>query len=403
MPTIAYLINAYPKVSHSFIRTEILALERQRLEIKRIAIRGWNEEPYDAIDGVEQEKTSYVLQGGLLAVGLAAVGTALTHPIRFLKALAKAWRLSRSPAQGLALYLVYLAEACLVARWLKRDRIGHVHAHFGTNATTVALLAGIIAGTSYSFTVHGPEEFDKPYQLRLREKIEAAAFVVAITSFCRSQLFRFAGVEDWDKVRIVHCAIDPRFAESEGDHPLSTDTIVCVGRLCEQKGQIVLVQALAKLKERGVRARLVLVGDGEMRGAIEAMVARLGLVGQVEFTGALGPDQVLTHLRQARAFVLPSFAEGLPVAIMEAMAVRRPVISTTIAGIPELVRSGQDGLLVPPSDVGALADAIEQVLSADDGDILAHGADSARRIRERHSSDAEATKLGGLFNEFARA
>lgn len=398
-PSIAYLVNIYPGFSHSFIRTEILALERQGVSVRRFAIRGWREVPQDEVDAAEQAKTRYVLAGGLASIALAAIGTALTRPLRFCRALAAGWRLSRSPAQGLPLYLVYLAEACLLARWLRQEGIEHVHAHFGTNATTVALLAGIIGGTSFSFTVHGPEEFDKPYQLRMPEKIAAAAFVVAITSFCRSQLYRYAALRNWPKIRIVHCAIDPRFAGAEDSGPLSPDTIVCVGRLCEQKGQVILLRAVAELKRRGKPVRLILIGDGDMRGEIEGEIAQLGLGGEVELTGALGPDQVLAHLRQGRAFVLPSFAEGLPVAIMEAMALHRPVVSTRIAGISELVREGSDGLLVPPSDTAALADAIEQVLTADDEVIRERGKAAAARVRERHSADIEAAKLASLFRE----
>ena len=395
---IAYLINQYPKVSHSFIRTEILELERQGLLVDRIAMRGWDHDVVDPLDAQERERTRYVLRRGGAPLLGAIIKTALTRPGHFLAALVAAWRLSRGGERGLLYHLIYLAEACIVLQWLAKTGAGHVHAHFGSNAATVALLVRTLGGPPYSFTVHGPEEFDKPLQLKLREKVRGAAFVVGITSFCRSQLYRWADPRDWDKVEVVGCAIDPRFATVAPPLPLAPHRLVCIGRLCEQKGQLLLVEAIAAIKRRGIEVELVLAGDGEMRPDVERAIASAGLQDCVTITGWIGAEEVQRQLEEARALVLPSFGEGLPVVIMEAMARHRPVLTTYIAGIPELVRDGIEGMLIPAGDVDALASAMERLLALDDDTTAKIGAAAAARVRERHSASTEAAKLVRLFS-----
>lgn len=401
--SVAYLINQYPKVSHSFIRTEIRALEEQGVTVERFAVRGWDAEIVDPLDREERERTRYLLRDGAMPLAGATLGALLRRPGRFLSTLAAAWRLSRGAERGFLYHLIYLAEACLMLRWLTRSGAAtHVHAHFGSNAVLVALFVRMLGGPPYSFTVHGPEEFDKPLQWKLTEKIARAAFVVAITSFCRSQLFRWADAGDWGKIAIVHCAIDPRFVAARTTPAPANDTLVCVGRLCEQKGQLLLVEAVAALHARGVRVRLVLAGDGEMRPAVERAIAAAGIGAQVTIAGWVNADQITEMLQDARALVLPSFAEGLPVAIMEAMARERPVLSTYIAGIPELVRDGVDGVLIPAGDVQALSGAIARLLAATPDEIAAIGASARARVLERHDSHTEAAKLAALFAGVAR-
>jgi glycosyltransferase involved in cell wall biosynthesis len=273
----------------------------------------------------------------------------------------------------------------------------HLHAHFGTNATEVAMLVHALGGPPYSFTVHGPEEFDKPEFLGLNEKIRRAAFVVAISSYGRSQLFRWAAYSSWPKIEVVHCGLEVGFAK--GDEPDVPDVrrIVCVGRICEQKGQLLLVEAARVLARKGVSLEVVLVGDGELRAEVEASAQRSGLHAAVRVTGWLSGDAVRAQILSARALVLPSFAEGLPVAIMEAMALRRPVITTTVAGIPELVRAGQHGWLCAPGDVAALTDAIEECLATPIDTLRRMGVAARERVLERHDVDKAARKLAGLF------
>ena len=207
--------------------------------------------------------------------------------------------------------------------------------------------------------MHGPEEFDKPELLWLGEKIRRSAFVVAVSSFGRSQLFRWAAYADWPKVQVVHCGIDPGFHAVPPRPIPAAPRLVCVGRLCEQKGQMLLVRAVQAVVAKGILVHLVLAGDGEMRGAIEQLIDASGLREHITITGWINGDQVREEILAARAMVLPSFAEGLPVVVMEAMALRRPVLSTYIAGIPELVIADENGWLFPAGDVAALAEALE--------------------------------------------
>ena len=394
---VAYLINQYPKVSHSFIRREILALERQGVSVLRVAARGWADDVPDPIDRQERERTRYLLQRGFAPVLLAAARVALARPVRFVAALQLAWARSRRSDRSLLHHLAYLAEAALLVEWLAAERITHLHAHFGTNPADVAMLARALGGPPYSFTVHGPEEFDRPDALGLGEKARRAAFVVAISSFGRSQLFRWLPHAHWGHVEVVHCGLEPAFHEGVPRGDFAARRLVCVGRLCEQKGQLLLVQALHRLAARGVVLELVLAGDGEMRGEIESMVEQLGLASQVRITGWIGSAQVRTEILAARALVLPSFAEGLPVVIMEAMALCRPVITTYVAGIPELVCNDENGWLVAAGDIEALADAMAACLDAP-ADRLARMGDAAhRRVLARHDIDREAAKLAALF------
>ena len=158
---IAYLINQYPKVSHTFIRREIQALERAGVEIMRLSLRGWNEPLVDPEDIVERKKTRYVLQSGALAIAVAMLKTAVSRPGQFVRALSLTFRMGWRAERPLPVHLVYLAEACLICRWLQSDKVDHLHAHFGTNSAEVAMLVHELGGPPWSFTVHGPEEFDK--------------------------------------------------------------------------------------------------------------------------------------------------------------------------------------------------------------------------------------------------
>lgn len=392
---IAYFINQYPKVSHSFIRREILALERQGFEVQRIALRGWDAELVDAEDVSERDKTQYVLQGGVKALLKPVLQVLRERPRAFFSALWLALRMGRRADRSWPYHLIYLAEACRMLPWLKA--CGHVHAHFGTNSTEVVMLANALGGPAYSFTVHGPEEFDKPQFIHLGEKVRRSAFVVAISSYGRSQLYRWVDHGHWSKVKVVHCGLEQAFHDVPAVPVPSVPRLVCVGRLCEQKGQLLLMEAARILAAKGVAFEIVLAGDGEMRGQIEALIARHGLQAHVQITGWISSEQVRAHILGARAMVLPSFAEGLPVVIMEAMALRRPVLTTYVAGIPELVRHGENGWLFPAGAVAELADVLEDCLAQPDDVLQRMGEAAYQRVLERHDIDTEAAKLAALF------
>lgn len=401
MVRVAYFVNQYPKVSHSFIRREILALEQQGAVVDRCALRGWADAVADPADAQEQQRTRFVLRGGLGGLLSACLRVAVSSPARFGQALRLALRVGWRADRPWLMHLVYLAEACRLLLWLRESGAQHVHAHFGTNSAEVAMLAHALGGPGYSFTVHGPEEFDKPQALRLAEKMRHARFVVAISSYGRSQLYRWLPQDQWHKVQVVHCGVDQAFHDVPVQPVPAAPRLVCVGRLCEQKGQLLLVQALAQLKARGVAVELVLAGDGEMRAAVEAEIARHGLQAQARITGWVSSAQVREELLASRGLVLPSFAEGLPVVIMEAMALRRPVLSTYVAGIPELVQPGRTGWLFPAGDVAALADAMEQCLAAPVGQLEAMGEAGRERVLARHDVDREAARLLALFRRHA--
>jgi len=399
LPRIAYLVNQYPKVSHSFVRREIQALEDLGFDVLRVAVRGWDGELVDEEDLRERARTRFVLKKGALPLLVATIRTAILSPRRFARALALAFRMSRYSDRPLAIHLVYLAEACTVLGWLQEVHVQHLHAHFGTNPAELAMLIRAMGGPTYSFTVHGPEEFDKPLALHLAEKIRAAAFVVCVSSFGTSQLRRWVELGQWRKIHVVRCGLDESFFDGAPTTAPTGNRLVCVGRLCEQKGQLLLVMAAAELARRGRGFRLVLAGDGEMRGEIEALIAHFGLTDSIRITGWLSSEHVRNEILASRAMVLPSFAEGLPVVIMEAMALRRPVLSTYVAGIPELVRPGQTGWLVPAGDVGQLADAMDTVLSTPDQDLAAMGGLGRDYVVLHHSARSEARKLAAHFRE----
>ncbi|MDB5992916.1 MAG: colanic acid biosynthesis glycosyltransferase WcaL [Pseudomonas sp.] len=398
---IAYFVNQYPKVSHSFIRREILALERQGFEVQRIALRGWDDALVDAEDVSERDKTRYVLQGGVKALLMPALRVLRATPGRFFSALGLALRMGRRADRGWPYHLIYLAEACRMLPWLQAFGAEHVHAHFGTNSTEVVMLANALGGPAYSFTVHGPEEFDKPQFIHLGEKVRRAAFVAAISSYGRSQLFRWVDHAHWPKVKVVHCGLERAFHDVPAVPLPSAPRLVCVGRLCEQKGQLFLLEAARVLAAKGVAFEIVLAGDGEMRGQIESLIAQHGLQAQVRITGWISSEQVRAEILAARALVLPSFAEGLPVVIMEAMALRRPVLTTYVAGIPELVRQGENGWLFPAGDVEALTAALQDCLAQPVEVLQRMGEAAYQRVLERHDIDTEAAKLADLFKAHA--
>ena len=386
---IAYVLNTSPQPSHSFIRREIAAVEAAGHAVLRLAMRRSDLPLVDPLDRAEERCTTYVLEAGAvrLLAGLGAL--ALRRPGPALRALSRALRMGARSEVGRLRHLIYLAEAAFVARACAGADVTHVHAHFGTNATAVAHLAHLLGGPRYSFTVHGPEEFDAPRALSLPDKIEGAAFTVGVSAFGRSQLCRWVGPEHWPRLHVVHCGIEvARFATvtplPEGDLRL-----VSIGRFAEQKGQAVLIDALAR---SSARPHLTLVGDGPLRGMLETRIASLGLSDRVRFTGWLDEAGVRAEIDAAHALVMPSFAEGLPMVIMEAMAAARPVIATHIAGIPELVRP-DTGWLVPAGSAEDLGRAID-ALAATPRDALARmGAAGRERALSRHDAGAEAARL----------
>ena len=394
---ITYLINQYPKVSHTFIRREILALERLGHDIQRVALRGWDETPIDSQDILEQTKTVYVLKNGIVSLLFSAFKSLLQKPVCFFTALYLAIKIGIRADRPLIFHLVYFLEACQVYSEAKQFNSQHLHAHFGTNPSEIAMLVNALGGLPYSFTVHGPEEFDRPQFLKLSEKINRAKFVVAISSFGRSQLMRWVSFDNWHKIKIVHCGLEPDFFSIPAIAIPTKPSIVCVGRLCEQKGQLLLIEAVKNLGEQQVDFELILAGDGEMRAEIESLITKYQLESKVKITGWISSEEVRAHILASQVLVLPSFAEGLPVVIMEAMSLRRPVISTYIAGIPELVQDGENGWLCVAGDITALTNTIREALSTSVVRLQEMGDAAFTRVTARHHIDIESAKLADFM------
>jgi colanic acid/amylovoran biosynthesis glycosyltransferase len=397
--TIAYLVNQYPKVSHSFIRREIMGVEACGIRVLRFSIRSRGDELVDEADRQELANTRFVLGAGIPGLLGGLLRVAITRPLALLRGLGLALRLGRKSDQGILRHLAYFAEACVLFQWFKEAGVAHLHAHFGTNSTTVALLCHAIGGPPYSFTIHGPEEFDRLAGIALVEKIQRAAFVVAISSFGRSQIYRWCSHDAWPKIHVVHCGVDQTFLGQPSTPIPETAQLTCIGRLCEQKGQLLLLDAIAQLTMEGLPVKLVLVGDGELRSELETLIVRFRLQDQVTITGWANSDDVRQQILNARAMVLPSFAEGLPVVIMEALALGRPVISTYIAGIPELVEPGVCGWLVPPGAIVDLKQVIRTVVQLPVSTLEEMGQAGKERVAHHHQANLEARKLAQLFQE----
>jgi colanic acid/amylovoran biosynthesis glycosyltransferase len=395
--TIAYLINQYPKVSHSFIRREIAAVEAGGIKVVRFSLRSCAAELVDDADHAELKHTRIVLDQGLVVLLSRLLQVALTRPRRFGVALALAGKWGWHSDRGIVRHLAYLAEACVLLQWFAEASVAHVHAHFGSNSTAVAALCHLLGGPTYSFTVHGPDEFDQAQAIGLTEKIQRATFVVTISFFSRSQLYRWCDSSQWAKIQVVHCGLEDEFFPPTPIPIPGGPRLVCVGRLCAAKGQLLLIEAIHRLVSEGIPVQLVLVGDGELRPAIEALITRLQVQDHVEITGWANTSIVRQQLLAARAMVLPSFAEGLPVVIMEALALGRPVVTTYIAGIPELVESGVCGWLVPAGSIEALTAALRAALQAPIDQLEAMGQAGAGRVVQHHHAATEAAKLVQLF------
>lgn len=395
---VAYLTNQYPKVSHTFIRREINELERQGVVVERFAFRGWDAEVADPQDETERHKTRYTLQNGAGLLLLTAAKFALRNPGPFWKAMKSALSLSRNSMRPWPYHLIYLAHACQIKLWLDQNPVSHLHAHFGTNPAEVALLIRELGGPDYSFTIHGMDEADNAPKLAFDRKVGSARFAVAISAFSRSQLMRYVAPADWPKLKVVHCGLEKdAFAHPDLIRVVGDPQLLCIGRLSPEKGHLILLDAFAGVLKSHPDARLVLAGDGELRAPIERKMAELGISDEVRITGWISSEQVRAEILNCHTLVQPSLIEGLPVVIMEAMAQARPVISTYVGGIPELVQPGKTGWLVPAGDTDALVDAMQTALSVPAKDREKMGRCALERVAARHSIAREVEILRSLY------
>jgi glycosyltransferase involved in cell wall biosynthesis len=397
---VAYLTSRYPAVSHTFVLREVRALRSEGVQVDTFSVRPGA--ALSAADREEQASTTTLLPPRALDLARAGL-LAVRHPAATAHTLRQARRASAGGLRGALWQLFYVAEALLLAGHLRARRIDHVHAHFANVAADVARLATAFnratgRSATWSFTMHGPTELADVRGFALDTKAADADLVVCISDYARSQLMALVPEDRWPRLAVVHCGIEPdRFVPAERPARPTTH-VLCVGRLVPEKGQALLVEAVERLAGRGVDVHLTLVGDGPSRDAIAAVAGE-----RVTFTGAVGQDQILRHYGDADVFCLPSFAEGVPVVLMEAMATGLPVVTTRITGVPELVEDGVSGVLVPPGRVDRLADAIES-LARDPELRRRYGeagravvaaefdvADSARQLRELFSATSAQT------------
>ncbi len=396
---VLYLVNQYPKNSHTFVRREILAVESQGIDVLRVSIRPADADYVEPADQEESKKTIFLLQRGAFSLLGPLLKMLFRHPLRFFRGLRQSLRLARGAEKSLGYHLAYFAEACALYAICEREKIDHVHAHFSTNPPLVCMILQAMGGPGYSFTAHGSEEYYRALSLKLGEKVAAARFVAAISHFGRSQLQLFAPPQTHSRIHIIHCGLDPSFFQLKCTPPQG-NRFLFVGRLCQEKQPLILLQAAAILAERGEDFHLDIIGDGTLKKDVEQFVQEHRLQNCVSLHGTVDGQRVKELLHQCRAFVLPSCAEGLPVVIMEAMALHRPVISTFIAAIPELVRDGVEGWLVPTGDALAFANAIAKALHASAEELQLMADAAALRAKERHHIEESAQRLATLFKKY---
>ena len=395
---VAYLTSQYPKVSHTFIRREIAGVEEAGIEVLRVSVRRSREQFVDWRDRAELEKTRVLLDGGAGGLVPAVASMLLRHPLRTLRALRIAVAMGWRAPQGLARHLAYLAEACLLLRWLREERVDHLHVHFSTNPSDVALLCRELGGPPFSFTAHRIEA-GSPSASSIARKVAAARFVVAICEEGRGRLIASSRPEDAGKIQLVRCGVDAHFLGTEASGVPESRRLVCVARLSPEKGVFVLLRAAQILARQDVPFELSLLGDGPDRPELEREAERLGLGGRVRFEGWASRDTVAERIRGSRALVLPSFGEGLPVVIMEALAMRRPVIATRVNGVPELVAHGHCGWLVTPGSDVELAEAMRDALTRAPAELDAMGSRGAERVATMHNPVEQVRAIAQLLRD----
>jgi glycosyltransferase involved in cell wall biosynthesis len=366
---VAYLTGEYPRVTDTFIQREIAALREHGATVQTFSVRSPKaSQALNASQQAERDRTSYLLPPKPVELLVAHWLLLVAQPQRYLRAMALAWQTRQLGIRGTLYQFIYFLEAGLLAHRLHQQKIAHLHNHFGDSSCTVAMLASALGRFGYSFTLHGPGIFFEPHRWRLDEKIRRAKFVSCISHFCRSQAMIFAPLEAWPNLHIIHCGVDPQqfsLPPESGTHsaePNSIQRLLYVGRLAAAKGLPILLQSLSTLQATHPHLQLTVVGDGPDRAMLEAQAQSLKIASRVDFVGAQPPEQVRSYLQRADVFVMSSFAEGVPVVLMEAMMSGLPVVATQVAGVSELVEDGVNGFLVPPSDGVALSDRIQTLL-----------------------------------------
>ncbi len=396
---LGYLVSQYPAISHTFILHEIRRLRHIGFEISVASINPPDRcaEQLTRIEREEAANTYYVKPDGFKGAIKAHLYTLMTQPLGYLRGLFFALRLGQFDLKKILYGFFYFVEAVMIGHWMRQIKLSHLHVHFAMAAASVGLILHRTFPIKYSITVHGPDEFYDTPGNYLTPKILEAAFICCISHFARSQLMMLSPHTAWDKLELSRLGVDSKIFTP---HPFREEPnpyeVLCVGRLVPVKGQFILIEAVARLISEGRQLRLRFVGDGPDRQRLEDEVKQRQLTEQVVFEGAINQDRILDFYNSADVFTIASFAEGLPVVLMEAMAMEIPCITTHITGIPELITSGKDGILVAASDIEALAKAI--ALLMDNPDLrLQIGKSGRQRILEYYELQRNTERLADIF------
>jgi glycosyltransferase involved in cell wall biosynthesis len=382
-----------------FVLREVLMLRELGFRIETASINPPDRAPegMTAEEAQEAARTYCVKRDGLAGAARALALTLLSNPAGIWRGFRLAFTLAGLDLNRLSLNLMYFLEALMVGQWMERNHRTHLHVHLGSQAASVGLFVRHVFGFGYSITVHGPDEFYDVAGKYLPQKIEAADFIFCISSFARSQLMKLSPYVHWKKLVVSPLGVDPEHFSARPERPSPEILeILCIGRLTPAKGQHMLLDALERLGERGYSVRLRLVGSGPDEASLREHASACKFPESIVFEGAVNQDRIRTLYAAADLFCLPSFAEGVPVVLMEAMAMEIPCVTTHITGIPELIRDGVDGLLVPPGDVDALVDALARLLV--DEDLRQRLGHSGRaRVLECYDLRRNVERLAALF------
>lgn len=410
-PRVAYLVGRYPQVSHTFILREVAALRELGVDVTTFSI--WRTPDADVLSDEERRERArtHALLPPRPRTTVVSQLRAARNARGYANLVAEALRLGPPGVRRPLLSGSWILEAAALWHALQPSGVRHIHTHLGGTAPAVAMLATALGNAAephaavpwtWSFTVHGPDELAHAEREHLRAKIEAASFVVAISDFTRSQLMALVDERHWPKLRVVHCGVDPAVYVPAARPANGDFRVLCVGRLVSAKGHGVLLEATALAAQDGVRIRLTIVGDGPKRARLEALASELGIEGRVTFAGAVAHDRLPEVFAAADAFCLPSFAEGLPVVLMEAMATAIPAVTTSVNGIPELVVDEENGLVVPPGRADLVARALARL--AREPELRNRlGRAGRERVVEEFDVRREAQRLHDLFIEYAGA
>jgi glycosyltransferase involved in cell wall biosynthesis len=399
---LGYLISRYPSISHTFILREVRELRRLgfRIEVASINDPDRGREDLTSEEREEAASTFFIKGSGAVGALRAHLRLLARHPGSYLRGLGFALRLGGGDLRKMAKSLFYFVEAVMVGEWMKALGLHHLHVHFATPAATVGMIVARTYPFTFSITVHGPDEFyDAPGYL-LSEKFANASLLCAIGMYARSQMMKLCDSSMWEKIEVTPLGVDANIFQPRSAKPGSRRfEVICVGRLVAAKGQHILLAAVAQLLQSGRKLQLRLVGDGPDRKSLEASARRLGIEESVVFEGAVNQDRIRDLYGTADLFALASFAEGIPVVLMEAMAMEIPCVATWITGIPELIRDGIDGLLVAPSDVDGLASAIGRLM--DDEELRRSlGKAGRKRVIDKYDLGRNVARLAEVYDAY---